>query len=185
MKIKNKLYHYSLKINAMKNNYFTLTMFLVFGLASAQQAPLAQVHINQPYNVCTAGGCTDLSAEYYTPKATDSYTVESIAYAPPFPFTGGTVMNASADDVWTPTLNLPFSFCFYGNNYNQILVGSNGVITFDLVNQASGGFCPWSFTGNIPSATFPIRNAIYGVYQDSNILSPPVTNSVIQNINYY
>src|SRR6476620_11392467 len=133
----------------MKKNYTVFLLLFGFLIVKAQQAPLASVHINAPSNVCTPGSCTDLFAEFYTPNATNNYAVSSIVYAPPFPFTGGTGLDASADDVWTPIVNLPFSFCFYGISYNQILVGSNGVITFDLTNQIPAMGCPWSFSGAI------------------------------------
>ena len=169
----------------MKKQYISFLALLGFGTIMAQNLPLVQVHINVPNTVCSPGNCTDLFADYYTPKATDSYAITSLAYNPPFPTTGGTFLDASSDDVWSPTVNLPFSFCFYGTNYNQMLVGSNGVITFDLINQPAGGFCPYNFVGNIPSTSFPIRNAIYAVYQDTNISNAAVTNPTVQNVNYY
>ena len=94
-------------------------------------------------------------------------------------------MPPSADDYWSAGFSLPFNFCFYGSNYNSILVGTNGVITFDTVNQNAGGYCNWPFTASIPAAAFPIKNAIYGVYQDTNISIPPVTSPTVQNVNYY
>jgi len=47
------------------------------------------------------------------------------------------------------------------------------------------GGCPWTISSTIPSASFPIKNAIFGVYQDTNIKAPPVTNPSVQNVNYY
>ncbi|MCF6191610.1 MAG: S8 family serine peptidase [Candidatus Hydrothermae bacterium] len=41
----------------------------------------------------------------------------------------GTQTSLNADDG-TVTLTLPFSFPFYGQTYNQIIVGSNGIIEF-------------------------------------------------------
>jgi hypothetical protein len=48
-------------------------------------------------------------------------------------------------------INLPFNFCFYGNNYNRCLIGSNGVITFDTTTYAPGGYNNWSFSDNLPN----------------------------------
>jgi hypothetical protein len=66
-----------------------------------------------------------------------AYTVTPISpYTPPYQF--GCLANpvsVNIDDVWSPVVTLPFNFCFYGNNYNQCLIGSNGVLTFDLVNN--------------------------------------------------
>ena len=153
--------------------------------------PLVQVNIDVPATVCNPGECTDLLAHYSNIGSTTDYTVSSIPYCPSFPFTGGTAINANCDDVWAPTVSLPFQFNFYGTCYNQVLVGSNGVLTFDLVGPPYGAggcgllYCNWPYSATIPNPTFPIRNAIYGVYQDTNINNPPVTNPAVQNVNYY
>jgi len=102
-----------------------------------------------------------------------------------FLFLGGTVIPPSGDDYWSPEFVLPFSFNFYGNCYNSVLIGTNGLITFDLTNNQPFGTCQWAFTQPIPNSNFPIRNAVYGVYQDSDIRTPPVTNPALQNVNYY
>jgi hypothetical protein len=99
----------------------------------------------------------------------------------------GHKIDATGDDMWSASVSLPFSFCFYGVNYSQVLIGTNGVVSFDVgVNgQTPGGNCPWQFTSTIPNAAFPIKNAIYGVYQDTNIATPPVVDAAVQNVNYY
>jgi len=171
----------------MRKNYFKLSLLLVSGGALAQApaaTPLLNVNIEVPIPVCSPGNCTDLLASYTVTNATTSYIVESMPYVPSFPFTGGTIIPGSAgDDLWSATFTLPFNFCFYGNNYNQLKVGTNGVITFNTtgwtVVTGAFEFCPWAFSGPIPNASFPIRNAIYGVYQDTNIASPPVTNPTL------
>jgi gliding motility-associated-like protein len=147
--------------------------------------PLVEVSIDTPSPVCNVGECTELLAHFSNIGYTTDYIVSPIPYCPSFPFTGGTVINAVGDDTWSPVVTLPFDFNFYGACFDQVLVGTNGVITFDLVNQVPLGYCNWPFTATIPNAAFPIRNAIYGVYQDTNIASPPVTNTAIQNVNYY
>lgn len=164
-----------------------LLSFALFSalISTAQNPPTANVSIIPPAPHCNPGSCVQLVADYTTLKSTNNYTVSSIPYNPSFPFTIGTPLDTSNDDVWSPLVTLPFSFCFYGNNYNTLLVGSNGVITFDTVNQSAGGQCPYAFVSAIPDPMFPIKNAIYGVYQDTNIASPPVTNPIVQNVNYY
>jgi len=94
---------------------------------------------------------------------TNTYTVFSIPYNPPFPFTGGTPVSVNTDDVYSGVITLPFNFCFYGQEYNQVIVGSNGVISFDLTN--AGGYCPWSFSDFVPSNALPL-NSIFGAYSD-------------------
>lgn len=147
------------------------------------------VTINAPGPICQPGFCTDLQANYPELKQATTYSVAPIAYNPNFPFSwdgnSSHKMDTSSDDKWSSVVNLPFDFCFYGTTYSQLLIGSNGLLTFDLSGQLSGGNCPWAFNTTVPSATFPVRNAIYGVYQDTNLMVPPVLNPVVQNVNYY
>jgi large repetitive protein len=125
--------------------------------------------------------CVDLSASFFGIGATTSYEVSSIDYAPPFPFLGGIQTSVNTDDVWSAAINLPFDFCFFGDVFTQAKVGSNGVVQFGN-NMADGGFCPWSYTQSVPDPNFPIRNAIYGVYQD---IDPNINNAIANpNINY-
>lgn len=104
-----------------------------------------------------------LNADVFTTGETTAYTICSIDYNPPFPFSGGTSFSVGTDDVWTGVVNLPFDFCFFGTNYSQIIVGSNGLISFDIAN--AGGYCPWSFTAPCPNPALPL-NSIFGVYHD-------------------
>ena len=104
-----------------------------------------------------------VTAEVFESGETSSYEVCSIAYAPPFPFNGGTGFSIGTDDVWSDVVNLPFDFCFFGNNYSQIVVGSNGLVSFN-VGQANG-YCGWAFTAPCPSPVLPL-NSVFGVYHD-------------------
>lgn len=168
----------------MKNLYLAIQLFGISIMAVAQ-TPLAEISIDNPSLVCNPSECTYLNLGYIAPKATTEYVLNSIPYNPTFPFSGGVVIPATGDDTWSPVVTLPFTFGFYGNCYNMVMVGTNGVITFDLTNNTPLGYCNWPFTQTIPNPAFPIKNAIYGVYQDTNIASPPVTNSAVQNVNYY
>jgi len=119
-----------------------------------------------PINSCTGSACTDLEATYLQINQTTNYTVQSIPYNPPYQF--GCLQNSvsvNVDDVWSPAITLPFNFCFYGTNYNQCLIGSNGTITFDLTNNTPSGYSTWSFANNLPNNTL-FLNTIFGVYHD-------------------
>ena len=131
-------------------------------------------------DICPDNNCVNLTASYTDSYDTSSYNVYSTPYSPPFPFTGGTQVSVNIDDVWSGDLPIPFKFCFYGVPYNALNIGSNGVVTFNT--HAAGSNCPWMFNTQIPSPTFPILNAIYAPYQDTNpsILTPPAQ----PNINY-
>jgi hypothetical protein len=115
---------------------------------------------------CQALTCVDLEATYLQLNQPTNYSVASIPYAPPYQFTClQNPVSVNVDDIWSPMVNLPFNFCFYGTNFNRCLIGSNGVITFDTTTYAPGGYNNWSFSNNLPNATL-FRNTIFGVYQD-------------------
>ena len=74
-----------------------------------------------------------------------------------------------SDDSWSGAVNIGFPFNFYGQNYNQCVIGSNGLISFNMAN--ANGYCPWSLGGvpPLPTASFPsARNSIMLTYQDIN-----------------
>lgn len=166
----------------MKKHYTLL--LLLFSLTLFSQNNVS-VQIQSPFPICNIGECTTLTANYTQINNTSDYAVQSISYQPLYPFSYGTQVNFAADDRWSPTFTLPFTFCFYGINYNEILIGTNGLIHFIDGSQTSSGNCPWNFSTTIPNTSFPIKNSIYGVYQDTDISSSVVTNPSVQNVNYY
>ncbi|WP_211223373.1 immunoglobulin domain-containing protein, partial [Flavobacterium soli] len=173
-------------------NLLIICLFLVGSVTMfAQQAPIVEVSIDEPAPICVEGGCVDLTATYFVTKPTTDYDVEEIIYQNLYSYTGGTVLVVTTDDVWSPIFQLPFSFNFYGQNYTQLLVGSNGVITFDIAgvvpggSEVPGGGCAWAYNQQVPNTGFPVTNSIYGVYQDTNMATPPIQDPLIQNVNYY
>ncbi len=116
--------------------------------------------------VCSVSTCTNLEATYPQLNQATNYTVASIPYAPPYQYSClQNPVSVNVDDKWSPIVNLPFNFCFYGNNYNKCLIGSNGVITFDTTNNTPGGYSTWSFNTDLPSTSL-FKNTIFGVYHD-------------------
>jgi gliding motility-associated-like protein len=117
-----------------------------------------------------APNCANLSGTYVnsnTPgTGPNAYTVAAIPYAPD-PFNVGTMVTL-ADDQWSQVITIPFQFCYYGNTYTQCLIGSNGVVTFNL--GTAGGYCTWP----IPATPMPTNtagtpvNAIMGPWHDLN-----------------
>lgn len=73
-----------------------------------------------------------------------------------------------SDDSWSGVVNIGFSFNFYGTNYTQCIIGSNGLISFNIAN--AGGYCAYAMqnTGPLPSTTYlpTARNTIMNAYQD-------------------
>lgn len=72
------------------------------------------------------------------------------------------------DDQFSASINIGFNFNYFGANYTQITLGSNGIASFDLGN--SGGYCPWSLPAGVtlPStgSLAACKNAISIFYQD-------------------
>lgn len=121
----------------------------------------------------------ELRANYYDIKDTSDYTVEAIEYKPPFPFTGGDMIPLTRDDYWSDVIDLGFDFCFYGNTYSKVLIGTNGMITFSVKGHTENGhYTPNTSSGysmnattQLPTnssnpSTIPYMNSIFGVMQD-------------------
>ncbi len=133
---------------------------LIFGLSLAFQSLYGQ-------NIQTI-----TSAQYQQLKQAGAlnpntlYTISDplpLAPTPPSPLGGG---NASCDcyitpdgsytqamppndDSFTGLINLPFTFCFYGNNYTGLYINNNGNVTLD---NPSGTFSSTGFPFSVGSA---------------------------------
>ena len=122
--------------------------------------------------------CVDLIATFLQTGETTSYDVSSITYAPPYPFTGGTSAFVGIDDIFSGLITIPFDFCFYGNTYNQLVIGANGLISFDI--SLANAYCSYAYSSSIPSTpilTGPYENSIHGAYHD-------IDPSIAGDINY-
>lgn len=118
-----------------------------------------------------APNCANLTGTYVDSHlpgtGANAYTVATVPYAPD-PFNVGTAI-ALSDDQWSGVITIPFQFCFYGNTYTQCLIGSNGLITFNITTP--NGYCPWPIPAtNAPSGGYGWTNGIGGPWQD---LYPP------------
>lgn len=115
---------------------------------------------------CVSSNTVNLSANYLEIGETTSYDVSPISYAPPFSYSGlENPISVGTDDVWSPIVNLPFNFCFYGNMYTQCIISSNGAISFDTNSNTPGGYSQWYFSNTVPSTNL-FLNSIFGVYHD-------------------
>ena len=112
---------------------------------------------------CGNGACIELVTNVPKTFLTNSYQVSAQNYAPVIPFDQGTPLNAKTDDSFSDIIPLPFNFCFYGNTYKNLVISTNGFITFDTT-QAGLASNP-NILANNPNALLP-KNAIFGVMQD-------------------
>ncbi|MFT6500048.1 MAG: gliding motility-associated-like protein [Crocinitomicaceae bacterium] len=74
-----------------------------------------------------------------------------------------------SDDSYSGVVPIGFTFNFYGNNKTQCVIGSNGVVTFDLTE--ANGYCPWALggVGALPSTVFDdAMDACMPAYHDMN-----------------
>lgn len=139
---------------------FALLSFSMFGQS------FTTVDAGPDQNIdCSTANCVDLSADFLETGFSTSYAVSSIPFNPPVAFDSGTEIVINQDDTWSSVVNIPFTFCFFDNPYSDLVLGSNGLISFDT--SLAGGFCQWSFDQQIPSVDVQ-PGAIYGVFHDLN-----------------
>lgn len=74
------------------------------------------------------------------------------------------IVNLS-DDVHSPLINIGFPFTFYGTAYNNVVISSNGYLTFNA--GSAGTYSPWGINQAAPSPGIP-TNAVMGPWQDYN-----------------
>lgn len=129
------------------NKFLPIIFFVAVGLFKPFVANAQILSAGQDTSLCPGQNIT-LNASF-TPGAVPS-TVNLCAFG-------------TCDDYlstsWYP---IGFTFNFYGNNYTQFLVSSNGYITF---TGTPGGYSPWAIGVNLPNAGAPV-NAIMAPWQD-------------------
>jgi large repetitive protein len=143
-----------------------LFSFLILFSAITVKAQYPYLTIGPDDTLDCRTNCTTLHSDYFHAKATNTYTVTQIPYNP-FPFNSGWNIGLSADDKWSPLIALPFPFCFMGSQYSSIVVGTNGIVSFN--SQYANGTCPWNLTGGetLPTDSFPTLS-IMAPMQDMN-----------------
>ena len=156
----------------MKAKYIFLKCFLILFFEILKSQTISDVYISDvqgnqnPTISCSYpfvnGSCVQLTANYPQFRLTDSYQVSSVPYAP-YSAPTKTVIKDNLDDVFTKVIDLPFSFCFYGKSYRKLVIGSNGMISFDT-NQANQANAP-NFSDTLPNQNLP-KESIFGVLHD-------------------
>jgi gliding motility-associated-like protein len=144
------------------NTRFFLTIFSIvfFALSSNAQPGCPDIDAGPDVNLNCTTPCTTLNATVLQTGLTTSYSASSIPYAPPYSYSAGTPLSVNTDDVWSGVLNIPFTFCFFGTAYTQLVAGSNGCISFNTVN--ANAYCAWSYTVSCPDPN--IINGSTGPY---------------------
>jgi len=108
---------------------------------------------------------------------TNSYEINSIDTCPTPPVDGATPTSVNTDDTWSGVIDLGFDFCFFGQIYDQVIIGSNGVVSFELANANTGNGWALGAGDTLPNntnATITEAN-IFGVGHD---IDPSVCGSI-------
>jgi hypothetical protein len=92
-----------------------------------------------------------------------TYAVNSIPYAP-YSFTTGTSILTNQDDIYSAAINLGFTFNFFGSNFTQCVIGSNGIIAFSLT--VASAMNNWQITNAMPNNTDLPGNTICAAFRD-------------------
>ena len=74
-----------------------------------------------------------------------------------------TDFNSCDDGYSIGVINLGFTFTYYGIPYTQCVLGTNGIINFDI--SLAGTYCQWPVSAAIPTASDP-TNSIMWPWQD-------------------
>ena len=111
------------------------------------------VYAGEDTNFCSDGSTpATLTASYHLfGQDTTTYDVTVQENCPSPNLSGGTPTSLDIDDRWSEVIDLGFEFCFFGETYSQILIGSNGVLSFELENAETGnGWDLQSWTSTSP-----------------------------------
>ncbi|MCB9203259.1 MAG: T9SS type B sorting domain-containing protein [Flavobacteriales bacterium] len=157
----------------------TSFMVVVACILSYSQSCLPDISVNEIHsqdaiipiscdNPLNDENCLELEVEYTELKSTSDYMVSSIPYSPVAGFNEGNRLNLYEEDKFSNAIPLPFKFCFYGETYEELVIGNNGLVSFDtsLANED----CPWYISGSIPDENL-VRNAIFGSFHDMSNVS--------------
>lgn len=99
----------------------------------------------------------------FVAQAQNDYTVEPIPYQI---YTATANVQMTSDDTFSAPIPLGFDFNFYGINYPQVNVSTNGYISF--TPYTLGALSPWQLGLTIPDANFQVKNSFLGCYHDMN-----------------
>ena len=129
----------------------------------SQYCPYIGPDLTLPCGVNSTTLTADLSqcGQGALPQGTSNYGVTNIPYVAQV--NNGTLVQLG-DDSQSGTFNIGFTFCFYGSNYTQFRIGSNGWVSLGAGPQ------PTTFTSApIPNAGMGVpKNCIMGPWQDWN-----------------
>lgn len=172
-------------------------IFLLSGTLKAQSCIPTNINGTNINLLCNQV-CTTMVFQVPHIKGTDDYVINNIPYTPfSYAAPGGVELTTIyTDDVFSDSKSITFPFCFYGAVYNNCVIGSNGIITFDLTNAnsanswplttsgGSGTPVPIPYAGGVQNSSFSTyypKASIMGAYHD---IYPTNTASGQRRIEY-
>lgn len=106
---------------------------------------------------------------YSTTAFPQCYEVDSIGYQPE-PYSGNVVISSQLSfpefNKYSNVVDIGFSFCFFGDTVTQLIVGENGIVSFDL--DSAGDSCPDSIFAALPDPSIPTFSILFP-YQDVQV----------------
>jgi gliding motility-associated-like protein len=124
-----------------------------FGISSAYSQNCVTSNNNTVINFSCGQTCGNVTLQVPDLRTTSDYAITTIPYNP-FPYStpfGNELTTLYSDDEYSAKIALPFQFCFYDSVFSKLVVGSNGLITFDTLN--ANCFNAWNITPIIPNAS--------------------------------
>lgn len=142
--------------------FLIITIVLLSTGIMMGQTACPSVSAGQNVTLPCGVNCTSLTASPLVVGATTSYQASQINYSPQ-PYNGTPV--AVRTNSYSPAIPLPFSFCFFGNTYNNVYIGANGLVSFNPAN--SQAYNDYQINDSIPNANTQadILNSILGPWQ--------------------
>lgn len=122
-----------------------------------------------------ADKCFVLKADYTKIKETSSYKVEPVQFETLTGLNNEQIVNVSEDDYWSKVFDIPFEFCFYNKTYNKLIIGDNGIVSFNINKAQSDSKYSSAVLPN--SALHP--NSIFGAFHD--MTNDPTVNGCTTN----
>lgn len=154
----------------MRKIYLLIAGSVAVLFAAAQNPATTFTIPNRNITLNCGTNCTDIVVQVPHIKQTTGYVITNPSYIP-FAYvtpTGNEVTAIYTDDTWSPVITPGFNFCYYGNTFSSLLMGSNSAITFDITRAGnSSGYSISSSTGAIPNTNYA-PNMIFGPYHDIN-----------------
>jgi gliding motility-associated-like protein len=158
----------------MKTYFFLLALTASTTLLCAQNPATTFEIPSRTINLPCGTNCTPITATVPHIKQSTDYVITTPAYQPFAWVTAAgiditsLISGTSFDDQWTSVIPF-FSFCYYGNAFSSLVIGTNSAITFNTSASGNTGYV-LSTTSTIPRSAFGFEpNMIFGPYHDIDI----------------